>query len=43
MILMKTKILLIGIDGLILSRAIESGAAPTLAALKAEFLHSTRS
>jgi predicted AlkP superfamily pyrophosphatase or phosphodiesterase len=36
MILMKTKILLIGIDGLILSRAIESGAAPTLAALKAE-------
>ena len=33
---MKTKILLIGIDGLILSRAIESGSAPTLAALKEE-------
>ena len=33
---MKTKILLIGIDGLILSRAIESGAAPTLASLKEE-------
>jgi len=33
---MKTKILLIGIDGLILLRAIESGSAPTLAALKEE-------
>jgi len=33
---MKTKILLIGIDGLILDRAIDSGSAPTLASLKTE-------
>jgi predicted AlkP superfamily pyrophosphatase or phosphodiesterase len=33
---MKTKILLLGIDGLILKTAIESGAAPALAALKEE-------
>ena len=33
---MKTKILLIGIDGLLLNLAIESGSAPTLAALKEE-------
>ena len=33
---MKTKILLLGIDGLILKTAVESGAAPTLAALKQE-------
>ena len=32
--LMKTKILLIGIDGLILRLALESGQAPTIAALK---------
>jgi predicted AlkP superfamily pyrophosphatase or phosphodiesterase len=33
---MKTKILLIGIDGLILKTAVDSGAAPALAALKEE-------
>ena len=37
---MKTKILLIGIDGLILDRAINSGAAPTISALKSEGFYS---
>ena len=37
---MKTKILLIGIDGLLLNLAIESGSAPTLAALKEEGFYS---
>ena len=33
---MKTKVLLVGIDGLVLSRALESGKAKTLAGLKDE-------